>query len=101
MQLGEKLKRLRLERKITQNTLAERLGVSRVTLSKWENGKSAPNVMVLLEYQKIFDLGGKFFNKTDAEIDAIDISKLNLSGRIELKEFYDSLIKKKEYLKKS
>jgi len=100
MKLGEKLKKLRIERKITQKTLAERLGVSRITLSKWENGKGNPSVRVLLEYHKIFNLDGSFFDRKGDESMTFDVSRLNLSGRLELRAFYDSLIKNKEYLKK-
>ena len=100
MKLGEKLKRVRMERKITQKTLAERLGVSRITLSRWENGKVYPPVRTLLEYQKLFNLEGNFFNITSDESVTFDVSRLNLSGRLELRAFYKSLIKNKEYLKK-
>ena len=100
MKVGEKLKRLRIERKITQKTLAESLGVSRITLSKWENGRGNPPVKVLLEYQKLFNLEGSFFDKKSDESVTFDVSRLNLSGRLELREFYNSLIKNKEYLKK-
>lgn len=41
--LGEKLWRLREARGLTQEALAEALGVSRQTVSNWENDKATPD----------------------------------------------------------
>ena len=38
--LGSKIKAARLEKKLTQEQVAELLGVSRQTISNWENGVS-------------------------------------------------------------
>ena len=38
--IGEKLKQLRKQKKLSQVTLAERLGVSDKAVSKWERGVS-------------------------------------------------------------
>ena len=43
MELKDKLKKLRLERGLTQAQLAENLFVSRSTVAKWENGLGLPN----------------------------------------------------------
>lgn len=43
-EFGEKLKILRTEKKLTQEQLAEKLFVSRVTVSKWESGRGLPNI---------------------------------------------------------
>ena len=100
MNVGENLRKIRLERKLTQKTLAKTLGVTRVTLSKWENGKSRPSSEILFEYQKLFELEKNHFNKDEEEILTFDVSQMSLSGRLELCYFYESLIKKEEYLKK-
>ena len=42
MILGEKLSLLRKQNGLSQEELAERIGVSKSTLSRWENGKSEP-----------------------------------------------------------
>lgn len=47
MELGSKIKALRLRAGITQEMLAEELGVSFQTISKWENGICAPDIMML------------------------------------------------------
>ena len=38
MNTAERIKMIRAERKISQEELAERVNVSRQTISKWENG---------------------------------------------------------------
>lgn len=45
--LGETIARLRKERSITQETLAECMGVTAQTISKWENSATCPDVMLL------------------------------------------------------
>ena len=40
MEIGTKIKRARNEAKLTQEQAAEALGVSRQTVSNWENGGS-------------------------------------------------------------
>ncbi len=44
---GAMIKRLREERKITQNQLAEILNVSDKAVSKWENGRGYPDITLL------------------------------------------------------
>ena len=42
--IGENIQFLRKKRNITQEALAERIGVSRQTIAKWENSESAPDL---------------------------------------------------------
>ncbi|HCM27564.1 MAG: XRE family transcriptional regulator [Treponema sp. GWB1_62_6] len=44
MEFNEKLQRLRAETGMTQEQMAEKLFVSRVTVSKWESGRGYPNI---------------------------------------------------------
>lgn len=53
--LGEKLKTARIEKKLSQSEVAEKLLVSRQTISKWENNVCLPD---LDNFQKICDLYG-------------------------------------------
>lgn len=43
MKLAERMKHIRRERGISQETLAEQIHVSRQTISKWENGLAVPS----------------------------------------------------------
>lgn len=47
MEIGTKIKNLRLERGITQETLAEHLGVTAQAVSKWERALAAPDIALL------------------------------------------------------
>ena len=47
MQLGERVKHLRLEKKFTQNDLADKIYVSRSLISQIEHGKANPAKSVL------------------------------------------------------
>ena len=54
--LGEALKDHRLRCKMTQEFVAERLGVSRQAVSKWENGSSEPSTSNLLALSKLYGI---------------------------------------------
>jgi len=45
--LGKKIAELRREKGITQEEMAERLGVSPQAVSKWENNTCCPDIMLL------------------------------------------------------
>ena len=52
--LGEILKQRRMRCKMTQEFIAETLGVSRQAVSKWENGTAAPSTTNLMAMAKLF-----------------------------------------------
>ena len=52
--LGEVLKRHRAACKMTQEFVAESLGVSRQAVSKWESGKSDPSTSNLIALAALF-----------------------------------------------
>lgn len=54
--LGQKIGNLRREKSLTQEELAEKLGVSPQAVSKWENDVSCPDIMLLPEIAKLFDV---------------------------------------------
>ena len=55
MKLGKNLQMLRkLHGNMTQEKLAERMGVSRQTVSKWENGEVYPELDKLMELSELF-----------------------------------------------
>ena len=47
LKLSDNIIRLRHERKITQEELADFLGVTKASVSKWENAQSTPDLMLL------------------------------------------------------
>lgn len=53
--LSENIKRLRRENELTQETLAEFLGVTFQSVSKWERGESYPDITMLPAIASFFD----------------------------------------------
>lgn len=58
---GQKIVKLRHNNKITQEELAEKIGVSSQTVSKWENGKNMPDIEHLMDIAKLFNVPYSFF----------------------------------------
>lgn len=56
MNLGENIIRLRTEKRLTQEELADLLGVSRQSVSKWESGASVPELDKLIRLSEVFDI---------------------------------------------
>ena len=54
--LGEVLKKHRTECRMTQEFVAEAIGVSRQAVSKWESGASVPSTTNLIVLAKLFDV---------------------------------------------
>ena len=54
MYIGRNIQMLRKQRKITQEELAERMGISRQTVSKWESGEMIPELAKLIELCELF-----------------------------------------------
>lgn len=56
MEIGIKLKKARNEKGITQEQAAEALGVSRQTISNWENNKSYPDIISVIKMSDIYSV---------------------------------------------
>lgn len=57
--LGEALKENRIRCNMTQEFVAERIGVSRQAVSKWENGTSDPNTSNLVALAKLYSISAE------------------------------------------
>ncbi len=63
IKIGAFLKQLRKEKGITQEKLAETLGVSNRTVSRWETGYNMPDLDILIEIAEYYDVEiGEIFN---------------------------------------
>lgn len=54
--MDERLRTLRQQHQLTQQELAEKLQVSRQTVSNWQNGRSAPDRVNIAELAKVYQL---------------------------------------------
>lgn len=67
MEIGKQIKKYRTEMKVSQDELAEKVFVSRQTISNWENNKSYPDVKSLLLLSSIFGVSLDVLIKGDLE----------------------------------
>lgn len=72
--LGEKIKKYREEKKITQVEVAEILGVKPATVSKYEAGSLEPNIEALKKLAELFEVSVDELLKEDE----FDFSKINI-----------------------
>lgn len=79
MRIGEKLKNFRLSLGMTQEQIAEKINVSRQTISNWENGKSLPDVISLIKISDLYQISlddllkgdGKMMDKIKRDTDTV------------------------------
>ncbi|MBC1771356.1 helix-turn-helix transcriptional regulator [Listeria welshimeri] len=71
--LSERLKVLRNKKKITQQTIADLVGVNRATYTNWENGKREP------ELDKVVELATELNSTVDYLLGNSDINYLDIT----------------------
>ena len=86
MELGKQIKMYRQDAQLSQEVLADRVYVSRQTISNWENDKSYPDVNSLVLLSEIFQISLDKLIKGDIEVmkDVIqkeEIEKMNRYGK--------------------
>lgn len=68
MKLERRLAELRKEKNVSQEELAEKLYVSRQTISNWERGKTYPDINSLLLIATYFDVSSDCVQKCKASM---------------------------------
>ena len=58
--IGEKIKKIRKEKGLTQQELADILGVSKATVAMYEINRNQPNLIILKKICLIFDISGNY-----------------------------------------
>lgn len=90
MSFSDNLKAIRKEKKMSQEELAEMLGVSRQAVSKWELGDGYP------EAEKLLIIAGKLNVSLDALMDTgilnTAVNKHNAPGQITITSPYEGVI---------
>ena len=73
MKFGDNLKLIRKNKNMSQELLAEKMNVSRQSVSKWENGEAYPEMNNILELCKIFNCKINDLIHTDmSDLDSLD-----------------------------
>ena len=75
MNLGNKLSKLRKKNGLSQEELAEKLNVTRQTISKWELNETSPNVSQAKEISKLFNVS--LDELVGNDINEVLINKMN------------------------
>lgn len=87
MDISKQIKKYRLDSKLSQEVLAEKIFVTRQTISNWENGKNYPDINSLVLLSNLFGVSLDILVKGDLEemkeeIKTEDIKKFNRNGTI-------------------
>lgn len=84
MNLAENLKKIRKDNNLSQEQLAEQLGVSRQSVSKWESGQAYPEMDKVLQLAKMFNLNiDDLLNQDVREINTEKQSKVAINKYID------------------
>lgn len=75
MRTGEKIARMRRENNYTQEQLAERMGVSRQSISKWESGLAYPETEKLIALSTLFHCSLDYLLRDEIEEESIGQEK--------------------------
>lgn len=67
MTLGQKIKKLRVDKGLTQKELADQVHITFQTVSKWEKDENEPDVSTLRELAKLFDCSMDYLLSEDEE----------------------------------
>ena len=74
LQIAEKIKKLRNDKRLTQTDLANRLDVSRSAVNAWEQGTNNPTLNYAVELAEIFEVSIDYL--IGGSDNKIDISEL-------------------------
>ncbi len=88
MTLGNKLQTLRKQKGLSQEQLAEQLGVSRQAVSKWELNTTLPETENILQLSRLFYVSSDYLLKDEIEQD-IRREVQEESGKKKLKLFFE------------
>lgn len=87
MELGKQIKRYRMEANLSQEELADKVFVSRQTISNWENDKNYPDINSLVLMSEVFHVSLDHLVKGDLErmkkeIDKQEYAEFQKNGNI-------------------
>ncbi len=93
MNLGEKLKQLRLEKNLTQKQIATRLGVAISAVSSYESDTRCPTFDTLIKYARIFHVSTDYLLGLEPN-STLDISDLSQEEILIIAQLIDVIRKK-------
>lgn len=91
MDFGDRLKKERKKRGWSQVYLAEKIYVSRQSVSKWETGKNYPSIEVIIDLSDVFNVTIDELLRSDKELTEKVIQDSKQLAHPKWKAFFDSL----------
>ena len=86
MNMGDKLKSLRLEKKLTQKQIAERIGLAISAVSSYESGTRYPSYDVLVKLARIFHVSTDYLlgmsNARNIDVTGLDDDEIALISQL-------------------
>ena len=86
IEIANRLARLRKEKGLSQEELAEKINVSRQAVSKWERGEACPDTENLVELSQLYGVSIDFILKGDGEKSGATTSNLPAEEEVETVE---------------
>ena len=86
MFFNEKLKSLRNAHDMTQDTLAQKLGITKRALANYESGKRIPKHETLIKISEIFDVSLDYLLAKEDDFISNATKKYGTSGKIKAKQ---------------
>jgi transcriptional regulator with XRE-family HTH domain len=86
MKLYEKLQMLRKDRKLSQEELADAIGISRQAVAKWEQGQTYPDIDNLIRLSELYKVSIDRLVKDEGDCSKEFIENVNTKG-VEIVEF--------------
>ncbi len=80
---GRRLKEARTHRQLTQNEVANKLGIDFTTISKYENNKSQPDNDILRELAGIYEVSLDWLISGEMDGEKKPSNKIYVDGRLE------------------
>ena len=92
MQIGEVIRKYRKEKNMTQEEMANRLGVTAPAVNKWENGNSLPDIALLAPIARLLHISLDMLLSYEEELTDTEINSLiqEMDDKLK-KESYDEV----------
>ncbi|MEY8351167.1 helix-turn-helix transcriptional regulator [Bacillus cereus] len=91
MIFSERLKEEREKRNWSQHDLAEKIHISRQSVSKWETGKNYPSIEIIIHLSDLFDITIDELLRSDEELQQKVIQDSKQLAHPKWKMFFDSV----------
>lgn len=86
MNMGEKLKSLRVEKKLTQKQVANRIGLATSAVSSYESGSRYPSYDVLVKLSRIFHVSTDYLlgiaDKRNVDVTGLNDTEIELVSQL-------------------